>query len=567
MRAAYLILMALLLVSVTVTYAQDTCPALVRRALTALDANCASMDRNTACYGYNRVSARFTQEVADDYFAAPSDRAALAEISTLQTAAMDVENDQWGVAIMSIQASLPDVMPGQGVLFVLIGDTEVQNAVSQEAAFTPAAPVEVRTSTDANIRSGAGREFNPLGAVARNTALQADGVKEDGTWVRVVYRDRPAWVSITVLQPNDAIASLPVWDSSLRSPMQAFYVKTGIGDAGCAEAPQDTLMVQGPRNVKVDLTVNGAEVRIGSTVLFRTPDDGTLEIIVLDGEAFLPGAGENGQDVLVLPGFSTRACLEDAPNAGDGSVSEVACPFSEPERVPINELTDDWCSLQEVPSGLLHYPVDLPCPGDPETQGSQPPGGGGRQPRGTCANFRILSPTTNASFSDTFYSWTGVEGADEYVINWQYPDGTFMNALYVGNVTSVSYFSGSLPLGEFRWLVLALKNQQILCSTPASGVVYTQSNPSPPPQDVAQPEGPAAAPQFAVWLSCNGGYVQANWANLSVVGETGIFFSGAVSGSYSGNSGSAVGTLTNGTVNYVTLPYYSQAGVVGSIVC
>src|SRR5688572_7788993 len=119
------------LLSLAIVIAQaETCPELVSQALLAVDEACATTGRNEACYGYDQVEASFLTSVADDFFASPADISPIAEIETIRTAPLNTATGVWGVAIMNLQADLPNTIPGQSVTFVLLGDVEVENAVS-----------------------------------------------------------------------------------------------------------------------------------------------------------------------------------------------------------------------------------------------------------------------------------------------------------------------------------------------------------------------------------------------------------------------------------------------------
>jgi hypothetical protein len=138
----FLVLSSILILSPQLALTQESCPELiVEEALNAIGPNCSAMDLNTACYGYNRVNATRRQPGGPDFFSQPNARAQLAALATIQTA----PNEQglgWGVAVMSLQANDPDSVPGQAINFLLLGGTEVENAVepweatrSREMAF------------------------------------------------------------------------------------------------------------------------------------------------------------------------------------------------------------------------------------------------------------------------------------------------------------------------------------------------------------------------------------------------------------------------------------------------
>ncbi len=112
----------------------DACPALLETALATASESCGGLGRNRACYGYTRVLAEPRRGAAIT-FAAPGDLAALADIARLQTSALNVDTGEWGVALMSVQADLPDTLPGQNVTFVLFGEAELRAAPDPTAAY------------------------------------------------------------------------------------------------------------------------------------------------------------------------------------------------------------------------------------------------------------------------------------------------------------------------------------------------------------------------------------------------------------------------------------------------
>jgi hypothetical protein len=72
------------------------------------------------------------------------------------------------------------------------------------------------------------------------------------------------------------------------TPMQAFYLTTGIGDANCADAPESGLMVQTPSGVKdVSFNVNGVDVQMGSTVIFQAQPGQEMNVKTIEGKAIL----------------------------------------------------------------------------------------------------------------------------------------------------------------------------------------------------------------------------------------------------------------------------------------
>jgi hypothetical protein len=350
--------MLLLLTGITIIPAQaqsNTCPALVNRALAEIGTNCANLDRNNVCYGYNNVEAAFSEVVPQDFFSRPSDRAALTTLESLQTAPLNEAAGTWGIATMDVQANLPGALPGQSVVFILLGAVEIENAVPEEdALILPAEPLEVITSHAAALRREPAGQAQVVGQVEPNTPLLADGISEDGQWLRVFFMAdhlATAWVRLGDLESIDSLSELPVITPESRTPMQAFRFQTSFGGVDCAQAPS-VLFIQGPENIEVDINANGADIRIGSSILLRTLPDGSMQIFVLSGSAMLNPKGPN--PLFVAPGF-TSICPADQVNNGNCNWS-LPRPITQEESNELQYLKPLFANA----SNLLHYTPSVP---------------------------------------------------------------------------------------------------------------------------------------------------------------------------------------------------------------
>jgi|GEM_PF-1329218 len=365
-RFVIVLLSSLFVVSISFVIAQGTCPQIVEQALQSLGDNCDELSRNSACYGYNLVSAQFSETVEEDFFTVPADTSELSILESIQTAEMDTDLSQWGVAVMSVQANIPNSIPGQAARFVLLGDVEVESAVEPDNTYDPADAIAVTLSESANIRSGPGLNFNVTAGATAGDTLSVDAQNEAGTWYRVVINEQIGWIFGELLESTDTLSDLPVIDGGQRSLMQAFYLRTGFGAPQCDEAPSDTLVVQGPQNINIDLTVNGADIQLGSTIAMRIlPPGNIIEFTVIDGTLTIIGGGPDGEDLVVFENFRTTACLDEPDDRGvDGNSNDriVACEFTTPEFVPELDLGQAFCVLENVPEGLFNYAVDLECP-------------------------------------------------------------------------------------------------------------------------------------------------------------------------------------------------------------
>jgi hypothetical protein len=263
----FLAFVALSLVVVAGVVAQGTCSDFVNQALQQLSTNCGDMPRNSACYGYNSVSATLTSALAPDAFSHPNDRVELADLQSITTAPLDLQTSVWGIAVMKAQANLPDALPGQAVTFLLLGDVQVKTGVTQ---------------------------------------------------------------------------------GSDMKPMQAIYFTTGIGSTKCSDAPESSLIIQGPKDITVNMRVNGADIKLGSTAVFRSTENSTMSCGVIDGAAHV---GDPSQPQVIPAGFAARVPLDASLNAnGDWGGNQ---PITDQDATALQILKD-------VPSGVLNYAPDVP---------------------------------------------------------------------------------------------------------------------------------------------------------------------------------------------------------------
>jgi hypothetical protein len=141
------------LISVSVVAAQgQQCGELVEQAITAVQDACADTGRNQACYGNVALEASAREGVTDFVFEQQGDLVDVADIDTLTLSSLDEVAGEWGVALLRIQANIPDTLPGQNVTFLLFGDVELQNAVdaadSADAGLTPMQAFYFRSGLD-----------------------------------------------------------------------------------------------------------------------------------------------------------------------------------------------------------------------------------------------------------------------------------------------------------------------------------------------------------------------------------------------------------------------------------
>ncbi len=486
--------------------ATATCSATVEKALLEVDQNCADLGRNVACYGFTQVEAAFYEEVGDDFFAQPTDRTDLALLSSLRTSPFNQALNQWGIALMKIQANLPNTLPGQGVVVMLLGDTELTSQTPPDTVFTNDTALEVTTTTRARIRSGASLRYNALIAVDEGTALVADGISEDGKWVRVVYNDEVVgWIARELVTATADLTTLPSLTQDLQTSMQAFYFTSGVGNIDCEEAP-NALLVQSPQHIQVNLTVNEARITLGSTGLLETLPDGRMVLYMLDGQAEVNGLivpegykafvevqlDEERKEELASEGVILLEDHRDLNVIGD--VKWEACEaFDEADREHLNSLTvltskslNYPVTIPDQPVGICDSPEAIAALAQQRSQANQGSGTGGESSIVgiDCSGFVPTSPFGNIAFNDAPLYWNPASGATSYQVN-VFDGGGQVVASTQTNQTSTTVSPGGNTAGGsvFTWQVTALDAQGNAACTTAPVLVTGGAEPAPAARD------------------------------------------------------------------------------------
>ncbi len=378
-----ILLLTVFCLSLSIVAAQPTaqvCSTAVEAALQELDRSCETLSRNTVCYGNSLVQATFMENATDLQFSIPSDRVALFLLAGIRASALDIvegEDPVWGIAVVNAQANLPGTLPGQGVVMLVMGDTELTNNVPQDEAFINFPPLDgVINTGGARIRSGAGLNFNVTSIADFGAGVPVDARNEAGDWLRVVYNDSAGWIYYNLVDvPAAEIQNLPVVDDTVRTPMQSFYFSTGLGNADCQEAP-DAVVIQSPQGVQVNMEINDAEISLGSTVVLETDtNQSQMTLYVLDGTA-------NVNNLVVPEGYKALVPLNpntqlvnDLSNEGIRVVGAQQLPQAAGQWGSCNPLSatdrQRFAELPNIPASVLNYPITLPSA---PTQFCAPPG-------------------------------------------------------------------------------------------------------------------------------------------------------------------------------------------------
>ncbi len=363
-KIAYL----LVILCFTSGFAQNgTCTAIVQQALAEVQQGCAPTGRNQACYGYVSLQATPRDGVQNFTFAQQGDLADVADIDTLRLSALNTAANTWGIALMKLQANLPDTLPGQNVTFLLFGDVQIQN----DASATSGATVQVTSKANANIRSEPSTNGSMIGLLAVGDQTDANGRNQDGTWLRIQIPDGDAlgWVSASLLTTADDINTLSVVDSTdaptSYKPMQAFYFSTGITQTSCAEAPADGILIQTPQGVgQINLRANDVDITLGSTAFLQAQANANLTVSVVEGEGHVTS---NGETVNVPAGAQVSVPMDANLQAAGAPSDPVPYDTTLVNPLPVQDLPEPITIAPPASAAEILAANAAPTPPPPAT--------------------------------------------------------------------------------------------------------------------------------------------------------------------------------------------------------
>ncbi|NWG76228.1 MAG: SH3 domain-containing protein, partial [Rubrivivax sp.] len=201
-----------------------------------------------------------------------------------------------------------------------------------------------------NVRTGPGTTFAIVGSLVDGQETRVTGRDAAGDWLRLDFRGHMGWAYAPLLALDCELSHLTVAvageDVSLyTAPLQAFYLKTGLGEPACAEAPRDGVLVQAPQDATVHFLVNGVEVTVGSTAFLSTTADERLRVYNLAGAVAVTSAGRRRA---VVPGYRVTATADEPPGA--------------PQPYAADEVIAAPVRLLPEPVQILTVPVETAIP-------------------------------------------------------------------------------------------------------------------------------------------------------------------------------------------------------------
>lgn len=226
--------------SASVVLAQsEACPTLAKQALSNILSECDSTQRNIACFGHPAIDVELDTN-AD--FEAAGDTVALRSVTSLTLSPMDEAANEWGTALLTTQANIPDDLPDQNVTLLAFGDVSLRSAVNPDVAALDAdedddeitlilLDVTPNVTTNVNVRGGPGTIFRIIDILSPGETAVADGRNDAGDWVRVTLPDGVlGWLFVGILNVEGEVAELPVVPDDLPEGGNAPANNIQVGD-------------------------------------------------------------------------------------------------------------------------------------------------------------------------------------------------------------------------------------------------------------------------------------------------------------------------------------------------
>lgn len=387
----------LLLMFPTVIFGQNTdaaCRAFVNRVFSDVGNNCAGLASNEVCYGYGEVTSTFN--VAGESLISATDYGELVEVGDQTTILNSAENatlenlsgiqfvaperanqdGEWGIALVNIQANLPQQLDSNGANYILFGDARIENAVLAEDAFILNDTVEVMVENVSIFNKPPNYNFDGYESEAIETVsgtFEADALSADGEWVRVFYnyertfgQRTTAWLQTSELIDAPDLSNLPILGPNTFAPLQSFYLNSNPLLPECDNVIPNGILIQGPDEIETDIFVNETPIRITSTVFIDKSGPGTLRVSVLGGVIQINPGFDN--EIIVAAGEQASICLDEMADLGidneaDNRAFDPECGVEGPFVFGTTEssistgLLQRLSNLSNLPNNLTNYRI------------------------------------------------------------------------------------------------------------------------------------------------------------------------------------------------------------------
>lgn len=103
-----------------------SCQALIDRAIQASGSYCSATDSNKVCYGNTTINAELAPGITQR-FSERGDIVAINELRRLSASPLNLDNDEWGIAVFKVITNLPRSLPGETITMVVFGNATLDN--------------------------------------------------------------------------------------------------------------------------------------------------------------------------------------------------------------------------------------------------------------------------------------------------------------------------------------------------------------------------------------------------------------------------------------------------------
>lgn len=324
------------------------CPELVSAALQSVTQICDGTGRNQICYGHRRLQVTpFTPNIPLT-FSGEGDLLSVSSVRALRGSPLNIEEGIWGLAMMRLQANLPDALPGQNITFLIMGDVELEDAVISSPN-----TIDARSFRPTSVHTAPDERSPILNTLDSDQPLLITGRNTEGTWLRIysgAEQSITGWIPTSeITAPSrDPLTAEEIDPASTKpsyGPLQAFRFRSGFTGPVCDNVSPDGLLIQSPHDAgRVMLRINDVDLEIGSTVFLQATASGNMTVTTIEGMAQVTSA-ESTQ--FAVAGSRVTVPLDDAGNP--------AGPPSPPQPYTVEE-------LQHLPLQLLDEPVEIAPP-------------------------------------------------------------------------------------------------------------------------------------------------------------------------------------------------------------
>lgn len=122
------------LTATVVAQKNASCQALIEKAMDTSNSYCSQIGSNKACYGNNTIKADLAPGTTQT-FSTRGDIVDVDKVRRISASPLNLDSNEWGIAVLKVIANLPRSLPGQTVTMIVFGNTTLDNNSSNLESF------------------------------------------------------------------------------------------------------------------------------------------------------------------------------------------------------------------------------------------------------------------------------------------------------------------------------------------------------------------------------------------------------------------------------------------------